>query len=454
MAAVPIAEVPAKQRERYESLSKTFHSIYAKKPDFFARAPGRVNLIGEHIDYCGYAVLPMAIEQDIVIAAAQSDDDEIQLNNSDSKYAPFHCKTTKYAIDRDAPKWFHYFLCGFRGICENFQLQQPRGMQLLIDGCIPASSGLSSSSALVCCAALATMRINDLHLSKVELSELCQHCERHIGTEGGGMDQAISFLAEAGTAKLIEFNPLTTTDVTLPHGAAFVIANSCVEMNKGATDHFNIRVAECRLATQVLAKSLSLPTDQVKKLSDVQLKSGRRLSEMISFVEEVLHVAPYTRQEIADLLGLTEDELRDRFLTARSQMVDLFNLRQRSLHVFSEADRVLKFKDMCSKSPADALLQLGNLMNDSHHSCSKLYDCSCQQLDELCALAVESGALGSRLTGAGWGGCTVSLIPEDKTEIFCEKIRSFYEERPERMARIDASLFASCPGKGAAFYSL
>lgn len=118
-------------------------------------------------------------------------------------------------------------------------------------GSVPKSAGLSSSSALVVCSALTTLYANKLELTKSELAEICAISERYVGTQGGGMDQAISCLAEVGSAKLIDFNPLKVTNIELPEGSQFVITNSCVEMNKAASNHFNTRVAECRIASQV-----------------------------------------------------------------------------------------------------------------------------------------------------------------------------------------------------------
>ncbi|KAM7152028.1 N-acetylgalactosamine kinase isoform 3-T3 [Macrochelys suwanniensis] len=248
---VQLAEQP-----RLLKLKKMFISKFGSAPKFYARAPGRVNLIGEHIDYCGYAVLPMAIEQDILIAVEPVKTQVVQLANTNPLYLDFSTSVNNIHVNKTKPVWHNYFLCGLKGVQEHFGLNSSTGMNCLLDGTIPPSSGLSSSSALVCCAGLVMLTANGKTLSKVELAEICTKSERYIGTEGGGMDQSISFLAEEGTAKLIEFSPLRATDVRLPSGAAFVIANSCVEMNKAATSHFNIRVMECRLATKMkLGKS-------------------------------------------------------------------------------------------------------------------------------------------------------------------------------------------------------
>ena len=151
-----------------------------------------------------------------------------------------------------------------QGLQEHAKLETNlKGMDCMMEGTVPPSSGLSSSSAFVCCAALATAHVNGISMSKVDFATLCARSERYVGTEGGGlalcisdlvlhahaacsppflpfflacsMDQSISFLAEPGKAKLIEFNPIRASDCPLPEGAVFVIANSLVEASKYVT---------------------------------------------------------------------------------------------------------------------------------------------------------------------------------------------------------------------------
>ncbi len=128
------------------------------------------------------------------------------------------------------------------------------GMDCMVDGRVPPRAGLSSSSALVVSAAICTMHANDIDLSRQALADLCAKAERFIGTQGGGMDQAIEILANRGAAKLIEFNPLVATDVALPDGAVFVVANSLAECNKAEGADYNARVAECRMAAKVASQ--------------------------------------------------------------------------------------------------------------------------------------------------------------------------------------------------------
>lgn len=450
----PKLKVQLSENERLQRLKKAFQDKYGEPALFYACAPGRVNLIGEHIDYCGYAVLPMAIEQNILAAVSVNNTQTIHLANTDGKYQDFIVPSDSIAIDRDNPQWQYYFLCGVKGIQERLGVSPLAGMRCMVDGTIPASSGLSSSSALVCCAGLVTTEANRQTLTKVELAEVCAKCERYIGTEGGGMDQSISFLAEEGTAKMIEFNPLRATDVRLPDGAVFVIANCCVEMNKAASSHFNIRVVECRIAAKVLAKAGGLEWERVQKLGEVQKQLGWSLEEAQRRVEEVLHQEPYSREEVCRLLSITPQQLSDTILTPNTQHVSQLRLHQRARHVYEEAERVLRFSSVCEAAPADAVATLGRLMNQSHQSCRDLYECSCTQLDQLVDICLEAGAVGSRLTGAGWGGCCVSMVPTEKIDSFLQTVREKYYLPDARLAALEKqSLFVTRPGRGAAVFT-
>ncbi|XP_077424267.1 N-acetylgalactosamine kinase [Vanacampus margaritifer] len=450
----PKLKVSVIDDERLQNLKKTFEREYGGSPLFYAFAPGRVNLIGEHIDYCGFSVLPMAIEQNIIAAVSVNNSGTIQLANINPLYNNIAVSCSEeIVIDRANPKWYYYFLCGVKGTQEKFGMTNLPGMACVIDGNIPPNSGLSSSSALVCCAGLVTTEANQKSLSKVALAETCAQCERYIGTEGGGMDQSISFLAEKGTAKLIEFDPLRATDVHLPASAVFVISNCCVEMNKAATSHFNIRVVECRIATKMLAQAKGLNPNRLLKLAQVQTEMDASLEEMLALVDEVLHPEPYSREEICKVLGVTFQQFSTELLSANTQHVTHFKLHQRAKHVYGEAARVLRFKNVCDGAPTESIQLLGDLMNQSHASCRDLYECSCPELDQLVDICLKSGAAGSRLTGAGWGGCAVSMVPIDKVQSFLQAVReAYYLPDPRRAAMEKESLFVSKPGGGAAIY--
>ncbi|XP_069861365.1 N-acetylgalactosamine kinase isoform X3 [Dipodomys merriami] len=407
----------AAAQPRLLKLKEMFKSKFGSIPKYYVRAPGRVNIIGEHIDYCGYSVLPMAVEQDMLIAVEPVKTHTLQLANTNPLYPDFSTSVNNIQIDKTKPLWHNYFLCGFKGIQEHFGLSNPTGMNCLVDGNIPPSSGLSSSSALVCCAGLVTLTVLGMNLSK---------------------------------AKLIEFNPLRATDVKLPSGAAFVIANSCVQMNKAATSHFNVRVVECRLAAKLLAKHKGLQWDEVMRLEEVQAKLGVSLEAMLLLTKDALHPEPYSREEICMCLGISLEDLRTQILTPNTQDVLVFKLYQRAKHVYSEAARVLRFKAICEEAPDNTVQLLGELMNQSHGSCRDLYECSCSELDQLVDICRKFGAQGSRLTGAGWGGCTVSIVPADKLPDFLANVQdAYYKRRHHSEAPEKQNLFATKPGGGA-----
>ena len=396
---------------RYEELVRAFTMRYGREPEFIARAPGRVNLIGEHVDYCGYGVLPMAIEQDIAIACSRNDVSAINLSNMNPNYLDFSCPVLTFEIS--GHEWFHYFLCGYKGILESLNVQSPVGMNLLLDGNIPKSAGLSSSSAVVCCAALTTALANKVALpSRKALADLCAHAEHYIGTEGGGMDQAASFLSEGGKAQMITFNPIRTAEVQLPSCAVFIVSNCLVEKNKAASADFNERVVECRLAAQVMAKLEGLDWHKTRKLVDLQNGLQVSLQEMPAIVDKHLHVGPYSRQEVLKILGITDEELVVESLSENTKEMQVFQLHKRAMHVYSEAGRVYAFRDTANSG--GGVEELGKLMNESHAGLSKLYECSCKELEQLVETSLSLGAVGSRLTGAGWGGCTLSLVREDQ----------------------------------------
>ncbi|KAF5279118.1 hypothetical protein FQA39_LY05796 [Lamprigera yunnana] len=396
-------------------------------PAFF-----RVNLIGEHIDYCGYGVCPMALEQDILLAVSRENSNVVRLTNMDPIHKDYECNINdiSLSIEEGAPQWYQYFLCGIKGLLDVLPKDVSiKGFNVAVSGIIPQSAGLSSSSALVSAAALATSYVHNFCISKKKLAHLCAECERYIGTQGGGMDQAIAFLATEGCAKLIEFSPLRSTDLFLPPGAVFVVAHSLTRMNKAATADFNCRVVECRLAAQLIAKQRDIDWTSIRRLGELQRVLNTDLNTMIQLVKEKLHEEPYTKMEIVNLLETSCEKLQEVSLTLNTEHIQTFKVYQRALHVFEEALRVEQFHRICNDySSEGALERLGKLMSESHRSLRDLYECSHPQLDKLINLS-DSFTLGARLTGAGWGGCAVALVkPENVTKYIDMLKTEFYKE--------------------------
>lgn len=181
--------------DRILELRQYFISEYGVRPKYFIKVPGRVNLIGEHVDYCGYPVMPMAISQNILLALTPADNDILQLKNLEhSKYKSYKCNINAIKIEKPAPntypQWYNYSLCGIKGIFDYLAKSgdfEKKGFMVAVSGNIPPASGLSSSSALVCASALATALLFDLPLNRQLLATLSASCEQFIGTIGGGM---------------------------------------------------------------------------------------------------------------------------------------------------------------------------------------------------------------------------------------------------------------------------
>ena len=216
--------------------------------------------------------------------------------------------------------WANYFLCAYKGVHEEAgRASADMGMEVMISGNVPRGSGLSSSSALICASAIAIMAALGLSFSKERVASFACTCERYVGVLSGGMDQAISILGEAGVAKYVTFNPVRVRSVHLP-AVTFVIANSMAVSEKAvsATDCYNARVLECRIAAVVLAISLlrkrshgtalddAIVADvrrDVRTLADVETGfTSRSRSAADEAVGELIHGGTYSVDEVEEII--------------------------------------------------------------------------------------------------------------------------------------------------------
>lgn len=187
----------------------------------------------------------------------------------------------------------------------------------------------------------------------------------------------------------------------------------------------------------------------------------KQLETLLDVVKQTLDKEEgYTKEEIASILETTPDALTQKYMTRFPVRAEKFQLRSRAAHVYGESLRVNKFAELMMNAPENASLSyleaLGQLMNESQDSCRDLYHCSCPELDQLCEIARKAGSVGSRLTGAGWGGCTVHLIPENKVSQVEEALKEYYKDRfPHVLESEDAwreTVVVSKPGSGAAVF--
>lgn len=306
------------------------------------------------------------------------------------------------------------------------------------------------------------------------------------------MDQSASVLPLRGTGLYVTFKPsLSAKNVTFPTTNppfSFLIAQTFVAADKHVTAPvcYNLRVVEVSLAAAVLAKIFKvgkeLPQDasplgiSLRGFHDTYFeeKEGvadnnktsiedfdKQLEKLVTMTEDYLSQEEgYTREEIGDILGLSQDELKQKFMSKFTVRADRFKLRQRALHVFREARRVIKFYKLLSESSEaglDLLQSLGDIMNDCQDSCREVYDCSCPELDELCKLARGAGSFGSRLTGAGWGGCSVHLVPTDKVDqIKAAWEQEYYKKKFPDMGqdKLADAVVVSKPGSGSVLFKV
>lgn len=503
--------VNAAQVPRFQAMLEQFKKLHSGlAPAFFARAPGRVNLIGEHVDYSGYNVLPMAIDRDFVLAVA------VEANTSASSFhLTIHNTNPKFTsldtdialpvppVEQDKLQWYHYFLAGVKGVIEKYSLKKPVHLKILVDGRVPPAAGLSSSSAFCVAATLCTVIANNVQsIPRMEIGHLAAQAERYVGTASGGMDQAISVLAQEGVAKMIAFNPLSSSDVYLPSTGAFIVAHCMRESPKAETavQHYNKRVVECRLAAVLMAKAHGLSNYRdMKTLKQTQLACKLSFVEAEALAVKSLQAGSYSKAQLTNALGkgivevlVADIPLSTKVLAANNS----FFLQDRARHVYSEAARVFQFQEACAgngdkakggkrKRGEESELQvLGDLMNASHFSCDTLFDCSCEELNiltRICRRATndqqkeasgkkgkkeEKGtagglAYGARLTGAGWGGCVVALVAVADVPAFLKLLREEYynkivkadEGKGGKFLKLpedeESYLFATLPSAGA-----
>ncbi|MBN1835879.1 MAG: galactokinase [Spirochaetales bacterium] len=434
---------------RYRRLTETFLRSTGAREVSVARAPGRINLIGEHTDYNGLPVLPMAIDRDIAALFLPRHDGRIRLANTDSGF-PERTFALEHSIAPSLPgDWANYCKAAVQGLQDALaggggigggaggggaDAGGFAGFDAVIDGNIPAAAGMSSSSALVVLSALMFLTANGLEIDRLQLAELLAEAEKYVGTQGGGMDQAISLMGRPGCALKIDFFPLRAEAVPLPGGCRFVVANSLVRADKGAgaQDLYNRRPIECRLAVALLRESLARHTGReapLARLGDLKPdRLGLPQAEIDALAAATLHPRPYGLAEIAEALQLSPEETARTYCRRRDGSIfpepaEGFKLHARFRHVTEEGLRV---EEAARALRAGEIERFGRLMNDSHASCRDLYEISCPELDRLVEIAREGGALGARLTGAGFGGCTVCLVRDETLPSFLAAVEANY----------------------------
>ncbi len=357
-----------------ETVREKFLSHFGSEPDIIVRAPGRVNLIGEHTDYNGGFVMPMAINRAMFMAIRYRRDDEVHLLSCDFDHsARFKLSTLEY----NHPHWSEYI----KGVA-NALIQRGyslRGWDGAMLGNVPRGSGLSSSAALELAAAKAFSEVSNFPWDPVEMAVVGQEAEnKWVGVNCGIMDQMISACGKAGHAYLLDCRSLTGEHVPLPGGVKVVILDTATR--RGLVDSaYNERRSQCEEASRFFG------------------------------VELLRDVSPET------------------FFARADELPEL--TRRRARHVITEDVRTLAAAAAMKSGDSEAL---GRLMYESHVSLRDDFEVSNNALNSMVEIArAHEGCLGARMTGAGFGGCAVALVREEAANAFETEVAAAYQKATE-----------------------
>lgn len=386
---------------RVEEALKAFKEHFDSTPTIVARAPGRVNIIGEHTDYNDGFVLPMAIEHDTLVLGVPRKDEKLCLR-AETLGRSAEARVD-HAVRSEEEPWTDYIL----GVANELNLlgHSLSGADLLILGDVPVGCGLSSSAALEMAVLAYFEKAGAFQLDGAEAARLGQRVENNfLGLSTGIMDQFISRCGRAGHALFLDCRSYEYELVPVAFDdALFVIANTACPRGLTASK-YNERVAECTGAVTSLQAAGGTGT----KLRD------------------------YSLEEL-EAAGSTMEALHFR----------------RARHVISENDRTLQAKAALEQG---SLKQLGLLMNASDKSLKEDYEVTSAELDLLTAIARElPGCYGARMTGAGFGGCTINLVAKDQVAVFSDALMTAYEKQSGHKGEVYVS--APAEGAGASFLS-
>jgi len=374
-------------------LARRFKETYGVAPRIFA-APGRVNLIGEHTDYNDGFVLPCAIGFYTQVAIAARSDRKLVIRSEN------FAGQCEFAVDHLPQKatggWCDYVV----GVA--VVLQEAGcpigGADVLVQGEVPIGAGLSSSAALEVASALALLSLNGAMFSMPEMAKICQRAENtFVGARVGIMDQFVSCLGETGHALLLDCRSLDFKLIPIPDDVRIVICNTMVK-HSVVSSQYNVRREQCAEGVRLLAQWYP----GIHALRDVSLEQLAQHSEEM----------PGT----------------------------IYN---RCLHVVSENHRVVEGAQRLCRGD---LRGFGELMWESHSSMRDLYEISCHEVDAMVEAAKGlPGCYGARMTGGGFGGCTVNLVEGNKAEAFAKEIAARYE----RATRIKPDVYICSAADGA-----
>ena len=358
-------------------LRQHFEQRFGDHPRIF-RAPGRVNLIGEHTDYNDGFVMPAAVAFSTYVAIAARRDRKLVVHSEE--FAGNFEFDLDHLPGQRTGAWWDYVL----GVANVLRQRGHKllGANLFVHGEVPVAAGLSSSAALEVASALALMSVGEVRLPLTEVSQLCRQAENSfVGARVGIMDQFVSCLGRSGDALLLDCRSLEFQFVPIPAGIQLVVCNTMTRHDH-ATGGYNTRRRECEEAVRYFQKW----NPAVRALRDVSPQ----------LLDKHSHDLPTT-------------------------------IAKRCTHVIRENQRTL---DAARALTEGNLTRVGELMRESHASLRDLYEVSCRELDIMVEAAQGlPGFCGGRMTGGGFGGCTVNLVRQEHAANFVAQIVERYQQK-------------------------
>ena len=369
-------------------LANKFNELFSRQPEVLAAAPGRVNLIGEHVDFLDGFVLPFAIKDVTKVAIARNGTNKIKVASAQENF-----KIEEVALQGLQPltgkTWTRYPI----GVIWALEIKD--GLDVLIDGQVPLGAGLSSSAALEAAVGTALNHLYKLDISPEKLALLCQKAEnKYVGMPCGIMDQSISIMGREGHALLLDCRDLSTEQIPFdiaPHGLELLVIDTQVhhELVDGG---YAERRASCEKAVSTLG---------IKSLRDISVED---------------------------------------FVSRKSELDQITFVR--AYHAVTEMRRVLDAVNALKKND---FVNFGRIVTEAHNSLRDNYTVSCPELDLAVEVSLHNGALGARMIGGGFGGAAIALLKSEDVELVKSQINQAFIGADFKAPRF----FISTPAQGA-----
>jgi len=389
-------------------------------------APGRVNIIGEHIDYNGLPVLPFATDAGTSILFAPGDEPVVRLMAvSMNNLPPLAFRLDEPVTPFTQGHWGNYVKAAAADVVrfagERGASPPLRGMKGIVAGNLPVNAGVSSSSSLVVAAMLALHHCQGWEIPPLETAERAADAERFVGTRGGGMDQAASLCGRAGHAMKISFFPLWIAHVPVPEGYVFLTAHCLADARKSgeAMHSYNRRVLECRLITFLVREHLAemgCAQEDFHRLGDLaRVIPGRAPQDWRHDLKGIFEETPMDKHGMETMMkqAVERDSVFRRDFTGWDGDVSRLRIAARARYLFGEWERVERSAILLREG---RMAELGVLLLSAMRALRDDYEVSHPNADRLVDLAQASGIAGARIMGAGFGGCTLHAVREEGIE--------------------------------------